>query len=101
MAIKQIDASLTETEKREMIEKLLDKISSSRKPSKAFVFARKYFKYAAILLLMLVMSIFYNKKISKENDLLVKEINRMSLDSLTNTQLVFETGKQISINNKN
>lgn len=100
LAIKMGDANLTETEKKEMLEILLDKMVYSTKPVRDFYFVKKYFKYAAVLLVMLAISFFVRDEFNKTDHTLVKDLKMMSLDSLTNTQLVFKSGELFSIDNE-
>ncbi|GAL80854.1 hypothetical protein JCM19274_1480 [Algibacter lectus] len=54
LAIKTNDLNLTEAEKKEMLGgKILDKMMSSKKTSTEFNLFKKYFKYAAMLLVLL------------------------------------------------
>ena len=100
LAINTSDAYLTETEKKEMLEMLLAKTAYSRKPVREFRFVKKYFKYAALLIVILAMSVFLNNKFNKTNNALVKDLDKMSLDSLSNTQLVLKSGEPFLINNE-
>ncbi|MDO7138008.1 FecR family protein [Algibacter lectus] len=100
LAIKTNDLNLTEAEKKEMLGKILDKMMSSKKTSTEFNLFKKYFKYAAMLLVLLGVGLFFKNMFSQQNPTLVKNLDMMSLDSLTHTQLVFKSGEPLLINKK-
>ncbi|WP_147678145.1 FecR family protein [Algibacter pacificus] len=98
LAIKTGDENLTEIEKEEMLKILLDKMDYSKKPTREFNFVKKYFKYAALLFVMLAISMFFINKDDKTSKALVKDLEILSLDSITNTQLVLKSGEPFLIN---
>ncbi|GAA3649259.1 FecR family protein [Flavivirga jejuensis] len=101
--LKTEEAKLSEKEKEEILTKLLNKIDNKNKPKKVYNLVKRAYKYAAILVLVLIATtVFVNNNFKKTNDFIFDNINEMSLDSVakTNTQLIFESGKPLLIDEK-
>ena len=97
LTIKTKDVELSKKEKNDILEKLLNKVDH---PVKTVGFIKKYYRYAAVFLVLVALGVFFNNNFTKTNNPLFEDIKTTSLETLTETQLVFETGKPIVINKK-
>ncbi len=85
------DFSLSQEEKEEILVNLLNNTSKTIKP-KVFNLRKKHYKYAAIIVVAITVSVYL--KFNKAEKLPFSNVNIAALDSITNTQLTFSTGEQ-------
>ncbi|NMH89765.1 FecR family protein [Flavivirga algicola] len=101
--LKPEDVKLSDKEKEAIFTKLLTKIDSEKKPNKVFFLVKKTYKYAAILLLALIIgSVFVNNNFQKNDSFIINEISKTPLDSLEkpNTQLILGSRKPLLIDER-
>lgn len=97
-SLKTQDAVISNQEKQELLERILNETYSAKsKQPKIYSFIKAYYKYAAILIVAIVAGSFYLNKSQNSEELPFSNINMTALDSITNTQLTFATGEQLLI----
>ncbi len=99
LGLKTNDAIISNEEKQEVLEQILSKTNSA-KTSKVKTlpgFIKRYYKYAAIFIVIITASIFINKNFVQNKKLPFSDINLTALDSITNTQLNLASGEQLLI----
>ncbi len=101
--LKPEDLKLSEKEKEEIFNKLLNKIDSKKKSNKLFYLIKSTYKYAAILILVLIVAnVFVNNNSKKTDAIFFNDISETPIDSFgkTNTQLIFGSGEPLLIDEK-
>ncbi len=101
--LKPEDLKLSEKEKEEIFNKLLNKIDSKKKSNKLFYLIKSTYKYAAILILVLIVAnVFVNNDSKKTDAIFFNDISETPIDSFgkTNTQLIFGSGEPLLIDEK-
>ncbi|MCL6295797.1 FecR family protein [Jejuia spongiicola] len=99
LGLKTNDAIISNEEKQEVLEQILSKTNSA-KTSKVKTlpgFIKRYYKYAAIFIVIITASIFINKNFVQNKKLPFSDINLTALDSITSTQLNLASGEQLLI----
>ena len=100
ITLKTGDITLSEEEKNEILNKLILTINDRNRHinPKLYLRTRKLYKYAAILLLIVTAGIVtYRSNINSSSGLPFSDVNISSLDSLKDTRLTFDEGKQVFI----
>ncbi|MDO5968447.1 FecR family protein [Flavivirga aquimarina] len=103
ISIKPEDVTLSEKEKQEVFTKLLNEIDAKNKPNKVYSFVKRTYKYAAILILVLIGGkAVVNTIFEKNSDFNFNTISEISLDSLgkSNTQLIIGSREPLLIDRK-
>ncbi len=99
LGLKTNDAIISNEEKQEVLEQILSKTNSA-KTSKVKTlpgFIKRYYKYAAIFIVIITASIFINENFVQNKKLPFSDINLTALDSITSTQLNLASGEQLLI----
>ncbi len=97
------DVELSEKEKEEIFTKLLNKIDRKKKSNQVFFLLKRTYKYAAILILALIIgTVFVNNNFQKTDTFLLNDISKTPIDSLgkPNTQLILGSRKPLLIDEK-
>ncbi len=99
IGLKTNDAIISNKEKQEVLERILNQTNNVKTSQVKTLpgFIKRYYKYAAIFIVIVTGSIFINKNFINNKNLPFSDINLTALDSITNTQLNLATGEQLLI----
>ncbi len=99
IGLKTSDVIISNKEKEEILERILNQTNNAKtKKVKALPgIIKRYYKYAAVFIVIVTASIFINKNFVENKNLPFSDINLSALDSITNTQLNLATGEQLLI----
>ncbi len=96
--LKTEDAFISVEEKQEILERILDRTSHTQiRRLNRYSPVKKYYKYAAILIIVITSGVFVNNSIGSREALPFSDVNITAHDSIINTQLTFATGEQLLI----
>ena len=101
--LKTEDVKLSEKEKEEIFNKLLNKIDNKNKPNKVYNLVKRTYKYVAILVLVLIATnVVINTNFKKTDDFIFNNISETPLDSVVNanTQLILGSAEPLLIDEK-
>ncbi|MCF7569257.1 FecR family protein [Sabulilitoribacter arenilitoris] len=99
VSLKTSDAIISNKEKQEILQRILNQTGNikpkqiKRLPS----LVKKYYKYAAVFVIIIIGSVFINKNFIENKKLPFSDVDLTALDSLTSTQLNLATGEQFLI----
>ncbi|MBJ6366908.1 FecR family protein [Snuella sedimenti] len=91
---------ISKKEKDEILRELLIKVATGKKTGKIHYFIRRYYKYAALLLVFIAIGFLINEHFYKSTKLPFNNINIVALDSINSTRLTFGTGENVFIEEK-
>lgn len=98
-SLKTKDHSLTDSEKKEILEKILINIEQPKKPTKLRRLPLKFGRYAALLVIAFGLGSYFILEWDTKEDFSFENIRTTSIDSLTETQLILNSGEQLLISN--
>lgn len=99
-SLKTKDSNLTDKTKKEILDNILSDINLSKKQSRVFKIPSRFFRYVAMLVFIFGVGFYFVNEFERKKDFSFDDMQNTSIDSITETQLILNSGKQLLINNK-
>lgn len=100
LKVKPVENRIPEDEKQDILIDIFNKINQRKKSSKLFKLNKWGGKFAAILLIALCTGLYLYNNLSQKNNFPFRSINIIASDSISNTKLIFSSGNEYVITNK-
>lgn len=98
-SLKTEDEQLNELQKKELFDRILARLNEKGKPVRNIHLYNKILRYAAIIIVALSIGYYMNKGEKSESNYTFDKLKKSALDSITETQLILNSGQELLIQN--